>query len=112
MASRAYKRDSRGRFAGGGGAVTTTYGRAGGFASASHRAKAANARASKARRRALVRRGVRVAANTAGVGLALAGPGMVGSIGRKRKLRSKASNRSALTAYRTIIGEVVSVVDG
>jgi hypothetical protein len=33
MATRAYKRDARGRFAGGGGgAVSTTYGRAGGFA--------------------------------------------------------------------------------
>ena len=59
MASRAYRRDSRGRFAGSGGRVT--YGKAGGFANASHRAKAADARASAARRRALVGRGKAVA---------------------------------------------------
>ena len=32
MATRAYRRDSRGRFAGGGGGTKVTYGRAGGFA--------------------------------------------------------------------------------
>lgn len=41
MATRAYRRDNRGRFAGAGGGTKVTYGKAGGFANAAHRAKVA-----------------------------------------------------------------------
>lgn len=51
MASRKYQRDSHGRFAGSGRAVSTTVGRAGGFANTPHREKAVQARRSAAKRR-------------------------------------------------------------
>lgn len=41
MGTRAYRRDNRGRFAGAGGGTKVTYGKAGGFANAAHRAKVA-----------------------------------------------------------------------
>lgn len=51
MAQRAYRRNSRGQFAGSGGRVT--YGKAGGFANATHQANAQNARAAAAQNRTL-----------------------------------------------------------
>lgn len=68
--TRAYRRNSRGQFAGAEGGTHVTFGRAGGFASAAHRANVANSRAAKARRRALARKGVRVASTAATVGAA------------------------------------------
>lgn len=44
MGQRAYRRDSSGRFAGSGAGTKVTYGRAGGWANASHQAKAQAAR--------------------------------------------------------------------
>jgi len=68
MGQRQYRRNSRGRFAGAESGTKVTYGRAGGFASATHRANVASSRASKARRRALARKGVKVAGSAAAVG--------------------------------------------
>lgn len=59
MATRAYRRNSRGQFAGSGGRVT--YGKAGGFANASHRAKAASAKSTNAAARAARRKRIKVA---------------------------------------------------
>lgn len=49
MASRTYKRDNAGKFAGSGSATKTTIGRAGGFASPGVRQKAAAGKLRKAR---------------------------------------------------------------
>lgn len=62
--TRQYRRNSDGRFAGGGGGTVTTTGRAGGFASAAHRANVANKRATTARRKALTKKGVQIAGAT------------------------------------------------
>jgi hypothetical protein len=81
--ARAYKRDAKGRFAGGGSAVTTTYGRAGGFASRSVQVKAARGRARNARRAIIKRRVVKAAAG--GLGAALATGVIAGSASRVRR---------------------------
>lgn len=87
MGTRAYKRDSHGRFAGGGGGTVVTYGKAGGFANAGHQSKAQAARAnrrnskrssafSKSLRRTLKSRTMKkvyVAGGSYAVGLGLAG---------------------------------------
>lgn len=56
--TRAYRRDSHGKFAGSGGGSMTTYGKAGGFANASFRARASagNARPAKGGQRAGLRK--------------------------------------------------------
>jgi hypothetical protein len=66
MANRQYRRRGNGQFASRGdtGAKVTT-GRAGGFANATHRANVANSRKASARKNALVRKGVKVAATGA-----------------------------------------------
>lgn len=66
MANRQYRRKSNGQFASRGDAgAKVTVGRAGGFASAAHRANVANSRAAARRRKALVRTGTKVAAGAA-----------------------------------------------
>jgi hypothetical protein len=86
--SRQYRRQSNGRFAGSGGGTVTTTGRAGGFASAAHRANVAGMRAAKAHRQALVRKGVKVAAASAAIG----GATVLGSrLGSPTKTTNKGS---------------------
>lgn len=58
--ARKYRRNDRGQFSSSGTKVTT--GRAGGFANAAHRARVANNKKAAAQRKALVRKGVKVAA--------------------------------------------------
>lgn len=70
-ATRQYRRNSRGRFAGATTGTVITTGRAGGFASAAHRANVSNKRTAAAHRRALVRKGVKVGV-AVGVGIGLA----------------------------------------
>lgn len=96
MATRAYRRDSQGRFAGSGGGSRVTYGKAGGFANAAFRSRTASQRASlgrslgatagaraRSKRRKTTLGRLAVSAAVAGGGVALYGAGtkaMVGSI--------------------------------
>lgn len=107
MAQRAYRRDSRGRFAGsggGGGGTKVTMGKAGGFANRQHLAKASAARLAKGRsrrRRATAKRvGKDIAAamvgHAAGVGV-LVGTGVAVGALQQRKVNKGLSliNRQA-----------------
>lgn len=49
MATRKYRRDKNGKFAGAGGGTTVTVGKAGGFANAAHRSRVAASRSQKAK---------------------------------------------------------------
>lgn len=79
MGTRAYRRDNQGRFAGSGSGTKVTYGKAGGFANAAHRAKVAQA-GQKAKPKkslgatagALGKRAANVGLGTARVGLGVA----------------------------------------
>jgi hypothetical protein len=69
MASRQYRRNNRGQFASAGSPGTkVTTGRAGGFANAAHQQRVAGNRAASRQRKALVRKGVKVAAGAAATG--------------------------------------------
>lgn len=70
-ATRQYRRQSNGRFAGSGGGTVTTTGRSGGFASAAHRANVKQRVATRAYRKALVKRGVKIAATAGATAVAV-----------------------------------------
>lgn len=120
MARRAYRRDSNGRFAGGGGG-TVTYGNAGGFANAGHQQKAQAARGRKVSRKSRIgsvaKRAIRskAARNTAGLaaGAVIAGALGAGSkkaIGRKFDRESRALNaafQQQARARKSIFTELV-----
>lgn len=93
MANRQYRRRKNGQFAARGDSGTTvTVGRAGGFANASVRAKRANNAAAARRRKALVRKGVKVAVTAGTVGaLAAVGQG-IGTRGATRAVFSHPGN--------------------
>jgi hypothetical protein len=86
--TRKYRRKANGQFAGSGGGTVTTTGRSGGFASATHRGNVASKRAATARRKALVRNGVRYAT----IGVAAAGAA---------SLASHAAGSSQYKSYKT-----------
>lgn len=78
MATRAYRRDNRGRFAGANGGTKVTYGKAGGFANAGHRSRVAQKRlSSRNSPRGRAKRALNFIApnKTAKVGLATAAVG-------------------------------------
>jgi hypothetical protein len=96
MATRQYRRDSKGKFAGSGGGSMVTYGKAGGFANAAFRARtsATNQRASRGRsfglgkgaKRALKDVGVGVGVGAGFTALGLAARGARGLSGADRGL--------------------------
>lgn len=90
MATRAYRRNSKGQFAGSGGGSMITYGKAGGFANAAFRARtsSSNQKASPRktfalgqRQRKALRTIAKSGAAAAGTGLALAALGRVSNSG-------------------------------